>query len=129
MDNIRHNFFVKQIVLYSCSKRGKSRSGNIKKTWLISPQDNTWVIPSKSGLSMSLDNSVETGYEHKAQYFVYEHSASYKEIQHKFLQAVESLNPENIIVSEHAVRLDFMLCNSGIVFLIVFCHNISLYIR
>lgn len=79
---------------------------------------------------MSPDYSMET--IGNVQYFVYEHSASYKEIQHKFLQAVESLNPENIIVSEHTVRLDFVLFNFGIVPLIVFCHiiyDISLYIR
>lgn len=53
---------------------------------------------------MTLDYSMNT--TGNVQYFVYEHSTSYKEIQHKFLQAVESLNPENIIVSEHAARLD-----------------------
>lgn len=53
---------------------------------------------------MSPDYSMQT--TENVQYFVYDHSASYKEIQHKFLQAVESLNPENIIVSEHAVKLD-----------------------
>lgn len=53
---------------------------------------------------MSLDHSIKT--TGNIQYFVFEHSASYKEIQHKFLQAVESLNPENIIVSQHAATLD-----------------------
>lgn len=51
---------------------------------------------------MSLDYSMKT--TGNVQYFVYEHSASYREIQHKFLQAVESLNPENIIVSEYAAK-------------------------
>jgi len=88
----------------SCSKRNKGRPGNLKKTWLICPQDNAWVPTSKSGLSMSLDYSIKT--TGNVQYFVYEHSASYKEIQHKFLQAVESLNPENIIVSQHALTIN-----------------------
>lgn len=48
-------------------------------------------------MSLDLDYSTET--TENVLYFVYEHSASYKEIQQKFLQAVESLNPENIIVS------------------------------
>ncbi|XP_071635569.1 ribosome quality control complex subunit TCF25 isoform X2 [Temnothorax longispinosus] len=83
--------------------------GNLKKTWLICPQDNTWVPTRKSGLSMSLDNSMQT--TENVQYFVYEHSASYKEIQHKFLQAVESLNPENIIniVNAHSYHIDSLL--------------------
>lgn len=50
---------------------------------------------------MSLDHSIEpTG---NVQHFVYEHSTSYKQIQLRFLQAVESLNPENIIVSEYII--------------------------
>ncbi|XP_036141466.1 transcription factor 25 [Monomorium pharaonis] len=94
------------------SKRNKGRPGNLKKTWLICPQqDNTWIqITKKSGLSMTLDYSMKdtTG---DVQYFVYEHSASYKEIQHKFLQAVESLNPENIIniVNAHSYHIDSLL--------------------
>lgn len=33
------------------------------------------------------------------QYFVYEHDSSYRQIQSKFLEAVESSNPESLIVS------------------------------
>ncbi|KAL6263202.1 hypothetical protein P5V15_006002 [Pogonomyrmex californicus] len=91
------------------SKKNKGRPGNLKKTWLICPQDTTWVPTNKSGLSMSLDDSIKT--TGNVQYFVYEHSASYKEIQHKFLQAVESLNPENIIniVNAHSFHIDSLL--------------------
>ena len=32
------------------------------------------------------------------QYFVFEHSKSYQKIQFEFLDAVESLNPQNIVV-------------------------------
>lgn len=89
--------FINKRKLYVRSKRKtRGRSGHLKKTWLICPRDN-WPPIGKSGLSMSLDNSMEnTG---TVQYFIYEHSTSYKQIQLKFLQAVESLNPENIIVS------------------------------
>lgn len=91
------------------SKKSKGRPGNIRKTWLICPQDTTWVPTSKSGLSMSPDYSMRT--IGNVQYFLYEHSASYKEIQHKFLQAVESLNPENIIniVNAHSYHVDSLL--------------------
>lgn len=72
----------------------------MKKTWLVCPRDN-WPPIGKSGLTMSLDHSIEpTG---NVQHFVYEHSTSYKQIQLRFLQAVESLNPENIIVSEYLI--------------------------
>lgn len=72
----------------------------MKKTWLVCPRD-TWPPIGKSGLTMSLDYSIET--TGNVQHFVYEHSTSYKQIQLRFLQAVESLNPENIIVSEYIV--------------------------
>jgi hypothetical protein len=32
-------------------------------------------------------------------YFKYEHNTNYQQIQKMFLQAVESLNPDNIVVS------------------------------
>ena len=35
------------------------------------------------------------------QYFMYEHSTSYRQIQQKFINAVESLIPENIIVNNN----------------------------
>lgn len=34
------------------------------------------------------------------QYFAFEHSKSYQKIQFEFLDAVESLNPQNITVSK-----------------------------
>lgn len=34
-----------------------------------------------------------------APYFTYEHNSSYRAIQKKFLEAVETMNPDNIIVS------------------------------
>lgn len=69
----------------------------VKKSWLVSPRDN-WPQIGKFGLSMSLDHSMEN--VDGVQYFVFEHSQSYMQVQEKFLQAVESLNPENIVVSE-----------------------------
>ena len=40
---------------------------------------------------------VETS-PHGIQYFVFEHSKTYQKIQFEFLDAVESLNPQNIAV-------------------------------
>lgn len=45
---------------------------------------------------MSLDHTVES--TSNVQYFMYEHSPSYRQVQLKFLKAVESLNPESIVV-------------------------------
>jgi len=35
-------------------------------------------------------------------YFKYEHNTNYQQIQKRFLEAVESLNPDNIVVSNHS---------------------------
>lgn len=45
------------------------------------------------------------------QYFVYEHSSNYKQIQNKFLDAVESFNPDNIvsIINEHPYHVDALI--------------------
>ncbi|KAG8278756.1 Transcription factor 25 [Homalodisca vitripennis] len=73
-------------------RRGGSRTrGHLKTTWLVSPKEN-WPPIGKPGLSMSLvktENGVST--------FTYEHSINYQQVQVKFLDAVESLNPDNIV--------------------------------
>ncbi|XP_011860467.1 PREDICTED: transcription factor 25 [Vollenhovia emeryi] len=91
------------------SKKNKGRPGNLKKTWLIGPQDNTWVPTTKFGLSMSPDHSMKT--TGNVQYFMYKHSVFYTELQYRFLDAVESLNPENIIniVNTHSYHIDSLL--------------------
>ena len=38
---------------------------------------------------------------HGIQYFVFKHSKFYQKIQFEFLDAVESLNPQNIVVGIH----------------------------
>lgn len=45
------------------------------------------------------------------QYFTYEHSQSYRYIQKKFLESVESLNPDNIvaIINEHPYHIDALV--------------------
>lgn len=45
------------------------------------------------------------------QYFAYEHSISYRQVQNKFLEAVESLNPDNIvgIINEHPYHVDALI--------------------
>ncbi|XP_018308237.1 transcription factor 25 [Mycetomoellerius zeteki] len=93
------------------SKKNKGRPGNLKKTRLICPDDIPWIPIKKSGLSMSLDPDHSTETTENVLYFVYEHSASYKEVQQKFLQAVESLNPENIItiMNIHSYHIDTLL--------------------
>lgn len=59
----------------------------------MTPRDH-WPPISKLGLSMEL---LET--KNDIQYFTFEHSLQYQSIQKKFLDAVESMYPDNIMVS------------------------------
>ncbi|XP_017794174.1 PREDICTED: transcription factor 25 isoform X2 [Habropoda laboriosa] len=90
------------------NRRHRGRLVYLKRTWLVSPRYN-WPPLNKSGLSMSLDHTIKS--TNNIQYFVYEHSLSYKQVQLKFLQAVESLNPENIvsIINAHSYHVDALL--------------------
>lgn len=75
-------------------------------TWLARPRDN-WPVFTRTGLSMRLVESTD-GSE---LYFVFEHSKSYQKIQFSFLDAVESLNPQNIanLHNEFPFHIDTLL--------------------
>lgn len=107
-NELKRIFGSKTVQAERSKRKNRGRVGHLKKTWLVCPRDN-WPPIGKSGLTMSLDYSVET--TENVQYFVYEHSTSYKQIQLKFLQAVESLNPENIIsiINIHSYHVDALL--------------------
>ncbi|CAL1686186.1 unnamed protein product [Lasius platythorax] len=107
-NELKRIFGSKTVQAERNKRRSRGRFGHLKKTWLVCPRDN-WPPIGKSGLTMSLDYSVET--TGNVQYFAYEHSTSYKQIQLKFLQAVESLNPENIIsiINIHSYHVDALL--------------------
>ncbi|XP_031513861.1 transcription factor 25 isoform X1 [Papio anubis] len=63
-----------------------------KCTWLTTPKS-TWPRYSKPGLSMRLLESRKG-----LSFFAFEHSEEYQQAQHKFLVAVESMEPNNIVV-------------------------------
>uniref|UniRef100_A0A8I6ASZ5 Ribosome quality control complex subunit TCF25 n=1 Tax=Rattus norvegicus TaxID=10116 RepID=TCF25_RAT len=62
-----------------------------KCTWLTTPKS-TWPRYSKPGLSMRLLESKKG-----LSFFAFEHSEEYQQAQHKFLVAVESMEPNNIV--------------------------------
>ncbi|XP_046391016.1 transcription factor 25 [Ischnura elegans] len=97
-------FGSKVIQTEQSKRRGRGR-GTLKSTWLVTPKEN-WPSIGKSGLSMSL---AET--KNGIQYFKYEHNFSYQQIQMKFLEAVESLNPDNIvsIINMHPYHVDALI--------------------
>nr|XP_025860811.1 transcription factor 25 isoform X2 [Vulpes vulpes] len=63
-----------------------------KCTWLTTPKS-TWPRYTKPGLSMRLLESKKG-----LSSFAFEHSEEYQQTQHKFLAAVESMEPNNIVV-------------------------------
>ncbi|EZA51501.1 hypothetical protein DMN91_000628 [Ooceraea biroi] len=110
-NELKRIFGSKTVEAEQSKTRNRGRSGHLRKTWLVSPRDN-WPPLGKFGLTMSFDHGMDdTG---NAQYFVYQHSSSYKQIQLKFLRAVESLNPENIIsiINAHPYHVDALLQTS-----------------
>lgn len=66
-----------------------------RSTWLITPKDG-WPRYTKTGISMQL---LET--KGGAQYFTFEHSRDYQQAQFKFLDAVNSMDPNNILALLH----------------------------
>ncbi|KAM7101908.1 ribosome quality control complex subunit TCF25 isoform 2-T2 [Ciconia maguari] len=64
----------------------------VRSTWLTAPK-NTWPRFSKTGIAMQL---VDT--RRGVQYFTFEHHREYQQVQFKFLDAVESMDPNNIVL-------------------------------
>ncbi|KAL1117365.1 hypothetical protein AAG570_004691 [Ranatra chinensis] len=103
-NELRRIFGTKIFQNEQVKKRGRSRS-HLKSTWLVTPKDN-WPQVGKPGLSMKL---LET--KNGIHYFAYEHSVNYQQVQLRFLDAVESLNPDNIvaIINTHPYHVDALL--------------------
>lgn len=97
--------FGSKIIQSEQSKRRGRGRGHLKTTWLVSPKEH-WPPIGKPGLSMSLVKS-----ENGVHYFTYEHSVNYQQVQLKFLEAVESLNPDNIvaIINTHPYHVDALI--------------------
>lgn len=107
-NELKRIFGSKTIQAEQSKRRNRGHMGYLKKTWLISPREN-WPPIGKLGLSMSLDNTMKS--DENVQYFVYEHNPSYRQIQSKFLEAVESSNFENLIsiINTHFYHVDTLL--------------------
>ncbi|XP_069595112.1 ribosome quality control complex subunit TCF25 [Ranitomeya imitator] len=84
-------FFGSRAVLGDQRPRQRQRLHH-RSTWLTSAK-NTWPRFSKTGITMSL---LET--KRGVQYFAFEHQRDYQQVQFKFLDAVESMDPNNIVL-------------------------------
>ncbi|XP_068117538.1 ribosome quality control complex subunit TCF25 [Hyperolius riggenbachi] len=84
-------FFGSRAVMGDQRPRQRQRPHH-RSTWLTAPK-NTWPKYSKTGIAMRL---LET--KRGVQYFTFEHQRDYQQVQFKFLDAVESLDPNNIVL-------------------------------
>lgn len=78
---------------FSHSRRRGRTGKSGRSTWIV-PELINWTRHQRPGLSMVVAETT-SGY----QVFKYVHNQTYQQCQFKFLEAVESLNPENIMVS------------------------------
>ncbi|XP_015127170.1 transcription factor 25 [Diachasma alloeum] len=87
--------------------RGRGRTSHLRKTWLTTIPD--WFPVTKAGLSMTLDQTTQR--DNGLQYFVFVHSPAYRQVQEKFLLAVENPNPEIIIsiINANPCHVDSLL--------------------
>ena len=87
-------------------RRGRGNRGvgqhhrSIRSTHsLIAPKP-TWPNPGKTGLTMKFLDSDKSG----NQYFTFDHNSAYQAVQRQFFDAVESMNPDFIVVSLSATQ-------------------------
>ncbi|XP_018618645.2 ribosome quality control complex subunit TCF25 isoform X1 [Scleropages formosus] len=83
-------YFGARAVLGDQRARTRQRQFH-RSTWMTAPKD-TWPRFSRPGISMSLQESREG-----LQYFTFVHNRDYQQVQFKFLDAVESMDPNNIV--------------------------------
>lgn len=94
----------------------KRRAGSIRplrQVIMTNPKDN-WPPITRTGLSMNLVAAPEgetLGGNEKSKnliYFAFEHSLSYRTVQKKFLESVESFESDNIvkIINSHPYHID-----------------------
>ncbi|XP_063169216.1 ribosome quality control complex subunit TCF25 [Candoia aspera] len=84
-------YFGARAVLGDQRPRQRQRQ-YVRSTWLTAPKD-TWPRHSKTGISMVL---LET--RRGEQHFAFEHNREYQLVQFKFLDAVESMDPNNLVL-------------------------------
>ncbi|NXI34068.1 TCF25 factor, partial [Galbula dea] len=90
-ENELKRYFGARAVLGDQRPRQRQRQ-YVRSTWLTAPK-NTWPRYSKTGIAMQL---LDTG--RGVQHFTFEHHREYQQVQFKFLDAVESMDPNNIVL-------------------------------
>ncbi|KAL1456324.1 hypothetical protein WDU94_001063 [Cyamophila willieti] len=110
-NNELKRMFGSRVVHAETNSKRKSRGrAHVKQTILVNVKD-TWPPVGKPGISMKLLNKTAFSSEGSILQFVFEHSVQYQQVQMKFLEAVESLNPDNIvmILNSNSYHVDALL--------------------
>ncbi|KAJ8302412.1 hypothetical protein KUTeg_018808 [Tegillarca granosa] len=104
-DNEMKRIFGSRVVQAEMNRRQGHRPRRGQKSWLATPKD-SWPPMGKTGLTMSLVEN-KNGF----QYFSFDHSSQYQKVQFEFLEAVESLNPQNIanLLQLHPYHIDGLI--------------------
>lgn len=115
--------FGSKVVGDQQNKRRNVRGGSrlLKSTYLVNPKD-SWPPVGKSGIYMNLVQAPDPGsstsaigpkavFDKNVIYFAFEHSPAYRQVQQKFLDAVESMDSENIIriIKQHPYHVDSLI--------------------
>lgn len=83
----------------------------MKTTWLVTAKEN-WPAVSKTGIYMGLDQLRNDSHKQKGvNWFMFEHSQSYRQLQQSFLAAVESMDSDNIIkiINQNPYHVDSLI--------------------
>lgn len=95
----------------------KRRGGNfrsLKPSLMTNPKE-SWSNPNRSGIFMNLAQNTDSSHKN-LMFFSFEHSQSYRAVQQKFLQSVESIDSNNIvqIINMQPYHIDvsgsFLIC-------------------
>ncbi|NXD30601.1 TCF25 factor, partial [Spelaeornis formosus] len=90
-ENELKRYFGARAVLGDQRPRQRQRQ-YIRSMWLTAPK-NTWPRYSRTGITMQLLDT-----RRGVQHFTFEHHREYQQVQFKFLDAVESMDPNNIVL-------------------------------
>ncbi|XP_067133475.1 ribosome quality control complex subunit TCF25 isoform X2 [Centruroides vittatus] len=108
-DNEMKKIFGSKVIQNEQSKRRGRGRGHVRSTVLVTPRN--WPHVGKPGISMNLLETKGDTY-----FFTFEHSKQYQSVQHQFLDAVESFNPDNIValLNMHPYHIDALIQFSDI---------------
>ncbi|KAG0724450.1 Transcription factor 25 [Chionoecetes opilio] len=104
--NEMKRIFGSRVVQASENNRRRGRTGKSgRSTWIV-PELISWTRHPRPGISMGVAEATQG-----CQAFKYVHSQTYQQCQFRFLDAVESLNPENImmLLNQEPFHVDTLL--------------------